>query len=65
MNIKEYEQEYNNRNAHRAGVAQYIRKPIQYTRHSDLPSIDFELMCGKTQHPKTKQHSSSLALYSK
>ena len=65
MNIKEYEQEYNNRNANRAGVAQYIRKPIQYTRYSDLPSIDFELICGKIQPPKTKQHSNCLVLYSK
>ena len=55
-NILGYQQERNDRTAHGGGVALYIREPIQYTRRTDLPSHDLELICVEIQPPKSKSY---------
>ena len=55
-NILGYQQERKDRTARGDGVALYIREPIQYTRRTDLPSQDLELICVEIQPPKSKSY---------
>ena len=55
-NILGYQQERKDRTAHGGGVALYIREPIQYTRHTDLPYQDLELICVEIQPPESKSY---------
>ena len=55
-NIVGYQQERKDRNSHGGGVALYIREPIQYTRRTDLPFRDLELICVEIQPPKSKPY---------
>ena len=52
-NILGYQQERKDRTARGGGVALYIREPILYTRRTDLPSQDLELICVEIQPPKS------------
>ena len=55
-NIVGYQKERKDRNSHGGGVALYIREPIQYTRRTDLPFRDLELICVEIQPPKSKPY---------
>ena len=55
-NILGYQQECKDGTAHRGGVALYIREPIKYTRRTDLPCQDLELICVEIQPPKSKSY---------
>ena len=55
-NILGYQQERKDRTAHGGGVVLYIREPIQYTRRTDLPSQDLELIFVEIQPPKSKSY---------
>ena len=55
-NILGYQQERKDRTAHGGGVVLYIREPIQFTRRTDLPSQDLELICVEIQPTKSKSY---------